>query len=139
MFKKVMVAVDGSENNKAAVKMGAALAREGSTVDLVTVLMPVFTRGSAVVPHKEEADGILKGAKSLVESEGDAVGTVYHTYAGVRGPAQAIIDAAIETGTDLIVSGTRGHGSWTGLALGSVSQRLLHNPPCPVLIVPEAV
>jgi nucleotide-binding universal stress UspA family protein len=50
-------------------------------------------------------------------------------------PAQQIADAAREAHADLIVVGTRGHTDIGGLLLGSVTQRLLHEAPCPVLVV----
>jgi nucleotide-binding universal stress UspA family protein len=51
-------------------------------------------------------------------------------------PANEVVKAASEEGADLIVAGSRGHSAITGLLLGSVTNRLLHIAPCPVLVVP---
>ena len=49
-------------------------------------------------------------------------------------PAHMIFsDVAAEVGADLIIIGARGHTAVAGLLLGSVTQRLLHIAPCPVL------
>ena len=54
----------------------------------------------------------------------------------MSGAAHTIAEEAKEAGADLIVVGTRGHTALAGLLLGSVTQRLLHIAPCPVLAVP---
>jgi nucleotide-binding universal stress UspA family protein len=49
-------------------------------------------------------------------------------------PAQVLHDEAADA--DLLVVGSRGRGGFSGLLLGSVSQRLAQHAPCPVVIVP---
>lgn len=53
-------------------------------------------------------------------------------------PAGEIIGAAEAHGTDLIVTGTRGHRGLTRLILGSTARKLLSNAPCSVLVVRES-
>lgn len=48
-------------------------------------------------------------------------------------PSPALIDTA--AGAYTLVVGARGLGGFRGLVLGSVSQHLVHNAPCPVLII----
>jgi nucleotide-binding universal stress UspA family protein len=53
----------------------------------------------------------------------------------VRGrPADALLKTSAEA--DLLVVGTRGHGGFLGLMLGSVSRAVLHLAECPVAVVP---
>jgi len=49
-------------------------------------------------------------------------------------PAQVLLDAAV--GAQLLVVGTRGHGTLAGLLLGSVSQHCVQHAPCPVVVIP---
>jgi len=54
----------------------------------------------------------------------------------LEGPAaDAIVSAAEIRKADLIVMGTRGMGSFKGLLFGSVSTKVTHYAPCPVLVV----
>ncbi|MEV0561406.1 universal stress protein [Dactylosporangium sp. NPDC049742] len=52
-------------------------------------------------------------------------------------PAKVLLDAA--NGAELLVVGSRGHGTFTGILLGSVSQHCVQHAPCPVVVVPSRV
>jgi nucleotide-binding universal stress UspA family protein len=47
-------------------------------------------------------------------------------------PADVLLDAAASA--DLLVVGSRGHGGFVGLLLGSVSAQCAHHAPCPLVI-----
>lgn len=55
----------------------------------------------------------------------------------VRGHPVRVLTEAAEHALGLVV-GTRGHGGFSGMLLGSVSQGVLHHARCPVLVVPRA-
>ena len=50
-------------------------------------------------------------------------------------PAQLIVEAADTWDADLIVVGSHGHGFWGRLALGSVSDAVVHHAKCSVVVV----
>lgn len=72
----------------------------------------------------ERAIGEVAGGVEAVDSERQVV---------EGGAAQVLIGAA--AGADLLVVGSRGHGGFVGLLLGSVSQQCVSHAPCPVVVV----
>ena len=48
-------------------------------------------------------------------------------------PAHVLLDAA--KGADLLAVGSRGHGGFAGMLLGSVSSHVMHHATCPVVVV----
>jgi nucleotide-binding universal stress UspA family protein len=138
MFQKIIVGVDGSDPNRRVVEAAARLsASNGATLLLVHAEEIVPGR---MAPHHEapaEVTDILQSAEAVAKELGANIGGLIEATVGLKGPAGALDEAAVENHADLIVVGTRGRGPWIGTVLGSVSQRLLHNPPCPVLVIPN--
>jgi nucleotide-binding universal stress UspA family protein len=140
VFRKVLWATDGSEAADRALPHAKAAAAE-SGAPLVVVYCEEFTmpgKGGGSVPvHANEDELRTKVQQQVADLAGDGVAaTLETTRSRVGGAAHAIADAALREQADLIVVGTRGHTPLAGLLLGSVTQRLLHIAPCPVLAVP---
>jgi nucleotide-binding universal stress UspA family protein len=141
MFKRVLWATDGSEAADRALPLAKTLASDGAG-EMIIAHCEEHTMagkgGPAYPRHPDEDDLRSKIDHQAAELSRDGVATkVLITRITVGGAAHAIADTAADAGADVIVVGTRGHTPLTGLLLGSVTQRLLHLTPCPVLVVPE--
>jgi nucleotide-binding universal stress UspA family protein len=140
MFKQIVWATDGSENAERALSYAQDLAqREGAAIAIVHVV-PKLTGGRGgnlnVRADEEEIKARIRAHFQELLRTGMNVTLTFDSDLGGN-PGQQIADAAREAHADLIVVGTRGHTVVDGLLLGSVTQRLLHEAPCPVLVVGE--
>jgi nucleotide-binding universal stress UspA family protein len=140
MFTKVIWATDGSSDADLAMPLARTLATE-SKAPLVVVYCEEFTlpgKGGGSLPvHANEEELEEKIQRQVSELSADGLhATLEMDKTKVGGAAHVIADIAAREQADLIVVGTRGHTSLGGLLLGSVTQRLLHIAPCPVLAVP---
>ena len=141
MFKTIVWANDGSEAAENALPLVRELAKEGgATVTIVHVVERVEGIGAVGLPHRadeEEVQGHLRKLAEQLTGEGIKASLEVKGDVGTR-PAHAVADVARTMKADLIVIGTRGHTAIGGLLIGSVTTRLLHIAPCPVLVVPPS-
>ncbi len=133
---RIVVGIDGSTSSLEALSWAARLADlTGSVLEVVTTWEWPASYGWAVpVPadFDPEAD-----VQKMLES---AVDQVRAAYPGlpidprvVSGhPAPVLVEAS--KGADLLVVGSRGHGEFVGMLLGSCSEHCATNAHCPVLI-----
>jgi nucleotide-binding universal stress UspA family protein len=140
MFKRIVLGLDGSPESAKALELAKQIAAEGAVhIEVVHVREFMIAGRAGMQPTRADEDEleatVRKQAEDLAASGIDASLTVVSTSSG--GPAHALADQAAERGADLIIVGTRGHTSLAGLLLGSVTQRLLHVSPCPVMAVPS--
>jgi nucleotide-binding universal stress UspA family protein len=77
------------------------------------------------------AEELIENVTSEVNGDGDDVEIERRIVEGAPG---AVLIAE-SRGADLLVVGSRGHGGFAGLLLGSVSQQCAHHAACPVVIV----
>jgi len=150
MFKKILIPIDGSELALKAVGTGVKLAGEvGAQVVFLHARAPYIAPYAAEVALMDsktqdmfersislESDKILAEANKIAETAGVASQSV----SVVSSRAESLIEkTVIEMGCDLIVIGTHGRGAVGRFIMGSVTTRLLHISPVPVLIYRDAV
>lgn len=139
MFDRILLAVDGSDHALRAAQKAAELARAMKSKELRIVVsydpIPVYlgepNMQVAIINRKGEAEKILEDAVGEV---GEVPCEVFKDLIEGDG-ASNIIEVARNTGSDLIVMGSRGLGRLAGLLLGSTSQKVVSHAPCPVLII----
>ena len=139
MFKKILVAQDGSSGSARVLPLAMAMA-EDNEAELVLAHVDERTigkgGGSLNALDGELQEQLKARAKELTAN---GIATSYESRSiMVGGPASVLAEIADEAGADLIVAGTRGQSPLSGLMLGSVAQRLLHVAHQPVLLVPES-
>ena len=141
----VVVGIDGSAGSQEALRFAATEARLRkaklklvSAWTLTYVAAPIGMMApidDALLPElQKNARAVIDHA--VAEVFGDATDIEIEKTIAEGSPAQVLVDAA--QGADLLVVGTRGHGGFAGLLLGSVSQQIAHHAPCPIVIVPRA-
>lgn len=131
----IVVGVDGSEQSLAALNWAIAEARlRNGQVRLITAWYypPMASAvGDGVIDDSfRQAAELVKidALKAVADAGVDVTGEVVE-----NSPATALLEAAKDA--DLLVVGSRGHGGFAGLLLGSVSSQVIHHAPCPVLVV----
>lgn len=139
-WKTVLVGVDGSRGSRKALTWAAAEAAEhGADLVVLNVWEPVLLPpvGSGSVPPDDVPDLSQRAADDLVkiikEELGDDPPVVAQPRVKEGRPAEVLIEQS--AAADLLVVGTRGHGGFAGLVLGSVSQHVAAYAQCPVTVV----
>ncbi|MCL2780199.1 MAG: universal stress protein [Actinomycetia bacterium] len=134
--KRIVVGVDGSDQSRAALRWAWQLAGPlGAEIDAVmTCDARPYAYGWPVAGDWDplpEAEGVLTA--TIDEVFGDARPAGMRALVREGNPAKALLDTA--QGASMLVLGSRGHGGFTGLLLGSVSAHCAAHAKCPVLVV----
>ncbi len=139
-MSKIVVGVDGSAGSRAALRWAYREAQlRGTTLEAVTVWQfPVMTSLPAfgAMPPPEDLSGEAEASLlQVLQEEGvESTAQVPVTTVVAEGAAAAALLEAAD-GAELLVVGSRGHGGFTGLLLGSVSQQCATHGRCPVVVV----
>ena len=140
-LRRVLVPVDFSEPSRKALRYALSLAKPfNAEIRLLHVVealvlppdVEVVDLAAFARTLNDEAAKCLSKWRKEVASEAPVEEEL---RAGT--PYREIVAAAGEMHTDLIVMGTHGRTGLAGVLIGSTAERVVHQAPCPVLVVRE--
>ncbi|MBP2018732.1 nucleotide-binding universal stress UspA family protein [Symbiobacterium terraclitae] len=145
-MKKILLATDGSDNSLHAARMAGELGAALKDVQVIVLYVAHVPRayyavdefGNKVTPEVPMDVMIRRTGEPILRKTISALGLPEEqvvTEVQVGEPAEEIVDYARLEQVDLIVMGSRGLSPIKELLVGSVSDKVLHTAPCPVLIV----
>jgi nucleotide-binding universal stress UspA family protein len=143
--RRIVVGVDGSHGSKVALQWAMAQAHLiDATVEAVATWQepamygysygwpPATYEGESIATITAKVlDATIAEVSATVEQPATVLPRVVEGHAAQVLPATA-------TGAQLLVVGSRGHGTFAGIMLGSVSQHCVQHAPCPVVVVPQS-
>jgi nucleotide-binding universal stress UspA family protein len=148
MFRRIMVATDGSPASEKAIEVAARLKLliKESEVTVIHVSEPLpkvalkqgaeNSHGIVVIPDSARADLVREKdeilEKARIMAEGIGIRVKLRSRTG--DPASTIIDEAEKLGCDLIIIGGRGYGGFKNI-LGSVTTKVVNKFKGSVLVV----
>ncbi len=136
--RRILLATDLSPASEQAGLQALDLARElRAELLIVSVIDPRLLRlpgGRFQARVDQVRTGREARAQELV-SHGRAAGVRVTFLIWEGEPGESIVDAARSEQVDFVVVGSHGRGSVGRFFLGSVSDHVVHNAPCPVVVV----
>jgi nucleotide-binding universal stress UspA family protein len=142
---RIVVGVDGSPGSRAALEYALRdAARRDAAVEVVAACAPPeYWMPLSGSPDTSRMDDIREAVRqnttetvrAVTDQLEDALPQMppVTITAVTGGPADALLRAA--NGADLLVVGSRGHGGFSSILLGSVSLQCTLHAPCPVTVV----
>ncbi|MDX3763833.1 universal stress protein [Streptomyces sp. AK02-04a] len=131
---RIVVGVDGSSSSIRALAWGLFMARTtGSVLEVVTAWQnPTSWTGVA-----DDWDPVAEARAMLTACCAEVLGDDQPSdlrLTVLEGPATAALLSA-SAGARMLILGSRGHGGFAGLLLGSVSAACAEHAACPTLII----
>jgi nucleotide-binding universal stress UspA family protein len=133
---RVVVGVDGSPSSGQALRWGArAAAAFGAGLDAVTAWEFPAGYGFGSVPSGWDPEQDMRTVldQTVQEVFGDQPPAGLRRLTQEGGAAKVLLDASASA--IMLVVGSRGHGGFAGLLLGSVSSNVAEHASCPVLVI----
>ena len=138
LYKKILIATDGSDYTKKAVHHGLELAKAfGAEVTAINVMdmgsVTSSSQGYGLPDINAYMQKSSDEAINYVMEKGKEMGVEVKAISKMGSPANDIVEAS--KNYDLIVMGTIGRTGISKLLLGSVAEKVVRFAECPVLVI----
>lgn len=144
-MKKILLATDGSEGSLHAARLAGEMLACMQDVQVILLYVAHIPRsyfftdefGNKVTPEVPMDVMIRRTAEPILRKTLSALGIPEErvlTEVQVGEPAEEIVDLARLEHVEMIIMGSRGLSPIREMLLGSVSNKVLHTAPCPVLV-----
>jgi nucleotide-binding universal stress UspA family protein len=145
MFKKILVAYDSGKRSHRSLEIATEIAKkfDAEIYIFTSVKMPqtvASVAGQGMLKDLEEkSHDYFKSEMEEAAAQTRNEGVQVHVVIVNDSPGAAIVKFAEKEGIDMIAMGSRNRGVLEGLllGLGSVSNHVIQNARCPVLITKE--
>ncbi|AOJ78962.1 universal stress protein [Burkholderia ubonensis] len=147
MYKRILVAVDGSDTSRHAFDAALALAQAHGAQ-----LQPYYVVENAAIYYNVPGydpsvlrDQLLAQGNALaaefskqMEAAGVKGATRINEASSLNDVSALILEGATAFGADLLVLGTHGRRGFRRLVLGSIAEQCVRHASLPVLLIPAA-
>jgi nucleotide-binding universal stress UspA family protein len=140
VYKKILVATDGSEHTEKAIRYAVELARLAEakiyalyvvdTAAFATIPMDVAWESMYELLHQEGREATGKVAELCAKAGVDVEEKLIEGH-----PAEEIMRISEELGVDVIVVGSIGRSGLERFLIGSVADKVMRNSMIPVMVV----
>ena len=138
MFKKILLAYDGSGGAKAALKVGIGLAKSlGAELQSISVEeeLPHYAATMGEVQDaKERVDEYFRVLTKEARDQAALAGVELQTAIRQGHEVEIIVNYAKEGGFDLLLAGYHGDSRIFERVMGSTAQSIIRLSPCSVLL-----
>lgn len=138
MFRNILVGFDGSTQSRKALTTALDLAQftRANVEALIVIRPPEFAElEGEVQAAMTETNGVLVEAIKWAKAEAARFGLTIQIHKQLGHPAETLVRVAKEKKFDLIIMGRRGRSTVSRWMLGSISERVLRDAHCPVMVV----
>jgi nucleotide-binding universal stress UspA family protein len=146
---KILLATDGSKFSTAAVEeckkyIESGLATEVKIVSVYEAQVPIASEPFIIASDcyqklndyaRDRSTDAARRAHAILTSAETDLAVEITTETEMQDPRSFIPEIAKSWKADLIIVGSHGRGFWGRMALGSVSDSVVHSAPCSVLVV----